>query len=133
VFPPLCVVLFYYTDVGESLQFWDFLKGGPRSTYSRNRSPICHLALSPFREPRVARSSPSIVCVLICFIKPILGNHYGAGVSSRASQRGRTHDPRSTPVCVLFCWRIEFLFKTDSGYPKDTGFTFFFGFFFLLL
>ena len=28
------------------------------------------------------------VCVLICFIKPILGNCYGPGVSSRASQGG---------------------------------------------
>jgi len=32
------------------------------------------------------------VCVLLCFIKPILGNRYGPGVSSRASQGIRTHD-----------------------------------------
>ena len=29
------------------------------------------------------------------FIKSILGNHYGPGVSSRARQGGRTHDLRS--------------------------------------
>jgi len=31
-------------------------------------------------------------CVLLCFIKPILGNCYGPGVSSRANQGIRTHD-----------------------------------------
>ena len=30
------------------------------------------------------------VCVLLCFIEPILGNRYGPGVSLRASQWG-TH------------------------------------------
>ena len=24
---------------------------------------------------------------------------------------------------TLVCWRVEFLLKTDSGYPKDTGVT----------
>jgi len=32
------------------------------------------------------------VCVLLCFIKPTLGNRYGPGVSSRASQGIRIHD-----------------------------------------
>jgi len=35
------------------------------------------------------------VRVLLCFIKPILWNHYGQRVSWRASQGGRTQDPRS--------------------------------------
>jgi len=33
-------------------------------------------------EPAVEKTP----CVLLCFIKPILGNRYGPGVSSRASQ-----------------------------------------------
>jgi len=39
-------------------------------------------------------------CVLFCFFKPILGNHYGSGVSARGSQGGCTHDPRS-PTSLL--------------------------------
>jgi len=35
------------------------------------------------------------VFVLLCFTKPILGNRYGPGASSRASQGGRTHDWKS--------------------------------------
>jgi len=43
------------------------------------------------------------VCVLLCFIKPILGNHHGPGVSSRASQGGHTHDPRSLISLLTLC------------------------------
>jgi len=42
------------------------------------------------------------LCLLFCFIKPIMGNRYGPGVSS-ASQGGRTHDPRSpTSLLTMF-------------------------------
>jgi len=32
------------------------------------------------------------VCVLLCFVKPILGNRYGTGVSSRMSKGGRREE-----------------------------------------
>jgi len=36
--------------------------------------------------PTLASCHNTNECVLLCFIKPILGNRYGPGVSSRASQ-----------------------------------------------
>ena len=37
------------------------------------------------------------VCVLLCFIKPILGNHYVRSRGFIVSEQGRrTHDPRSS-------------------------------------
>jgi len=44
------------------------------------------------------------VCVLLCFIKPILGNRYGPGVSSRASQGIRTHDWESPTYHLTHDW-----------------------------
>jgi len=43
----VCAPLFCLSDIGESLRSRKFLKGGPRSTYPRNGSLTCHLALSP--------------------------------------------------------------------------------------
>ena len=67
----VCVAL---TDIGESLRSRDFLKGGPRSTvtYPRNGSPTRHLALSPLREYRVARSSPFTLTIRWLYQSPPL-------------------------------------------------------------
>ena len=45
----LCVTLFFLTDIGESLRYRGFIKGGPRSN-PRNGSPTCNLALSPLQR-----------------------------------------------------------------------------------
>jgi len=61
-------------------------------------------------------SEPSLCgqCVLLCFIKPILGNRYSPRVSSRASQGGRTHDPRS-PTSLLTLSLLFFLKKKENS------------------
>ena len=49
-------------------------------------------------------SIQSCVCVLLCFIQPILGDCYagpGVQVSLRSSQGVRTHDDWESPTCVL--------------------------------
>ena len=52
-------------------------------------------ATSGFRQYIVKTAS----CVLLCFIKPILGNHYGAKVSSRANQK---MPPHTSPARTLY-------------------------------
>jgi len=51
-------------------------------------------------------------CVLLCFIKPILGNRYGAGVSSRSEPRGHA------PTNVMFIFTL-FIFKTPISIGLD--------------
>ena len=46
--------------------------------------------------PVIKAMKIKILCVLLCFIKPILGNRYGPGVSSSEPRaRARTHDSES--------------------------------------
>ena len=51
----------------------------------------------------------SCVCVLLCFIKAIVGNRYGPGVSSRASQKGHTLWRVATAYFILNIERLSVL------------------------
>ena len=51
-----------------------------------NRTYVCVCVCIYMRVCRCVK------CVLLCFIQPTLGNRYGPGSSSRASQGPRTHD-----------------------------------------
>jgi len=48
-------------------------------------------------------TNPPSGFVVLCFIKPILGNRYGTWVLSRASQGGYTHDPRLPTSLLTLC------------------------------
>ena len=52
----VCCFVLIKPILGNRLRSRCFLKGGPRSTHPRNGSPTYHLALSPLREPGVARA-----------------------------------------------------------------------------
>jgi len=57
------------------------------------------------------------VGALLCFMKPILGNRYRPGVSSKAVQRGLTPDWKS-PKCLLALSPLK-----QPGVPRSSPFT----------
>jgi len=79
----------------------DFLRSNKRNINQSVLAEIFHNPDSIFLAENFTGVTFGVTFVTfygVCFIKPISGNRYGPGVSSRASQGGRTHDPRSC-VC----------------------------------
>ena len=64
---------------------------------SNTGTGTCHSCLEFWN---VRYSSSNLVCVLLCFIKPILGNRYGQGVSHR-DEGTPTHDWESPTYLLM--------------------------------
>jgi len=89
------------TDIGESLWSSSFLRVVPRSTYPRNGSPTCHLALFLLREPGVAGSSPFTLTTSLVIPIP----------SSSSSNRPTTTPLTTRGFCPDIPARARFLLR----------------------
>jgi len=90
----------------------------------------CELGWELFRRTVYRCLSPkSVVCMLLCFIKLMLGNHYvqsRRGASSWASQGRWTYDPRSPtsqphPVPPKITWGVRILTRHLNCVAGYTG------------
>jgi len=123
------------------------LKVGPTSQQARirNRSQTCHLALSPLIEPERVPELPIRDCIRIaqrrCTVIRKPGStwpkHSRNGpwkhvccfemmylyVGTGSRKRNGMVNIIIIITTVMFCLRVEFLLKTESGYLRDAEVT----------